>query len=162
MRGVLIFGNSGSGKSTLAKSLADSDDLAHFDLDTIAWLPTDPPQRMPVAESAEQISRFLSENSDWVVEGCYTDLIEITSRYATEMIFLNLSVDDCIENAKNRPWEPHKYPSKELQDENLEMLLDWIRAYPTREDVCSLNAHQQLYDNFEGIKSMLNANETRK
>ena len=26
-----------------------------------------------------------------------------------------------------RPWEPHKYPSKEAQDANLALLIGWIR-----------------------------------
>jgi len=147
----------------LAKSLAGSiDGLAHFDLDTIAWLPTIPPERMPIAESAEQINHFISENTECVIEGCYADLLAIASAHASEMIFLNLSVEDCIANAKNRPWEPHKYPSEELQNENLEMLLEWIRAYPTRNDECSLAAHEKLYENFEGSKSIVNKNEIQK
>ena len=78
---------------------------------------------------------------------------------ATEMIFLNLSVDDCIANARNRPWEPHKYPTKEAQGKNLEMLIDWIRAYPERDDTCSLQSHLDLYERFDGIKTMEIANQ---
>lgn len=156
---VLIFGNSGSGKSTLAKSLAESDGLAHFDLDTIAWSPASPPKRMPVMESAKHINHFLAANSDWVVEGCYADLIEIASHQATEMIFLNLSVEDCIANARNRPWEPHKYQSVELQNENLEMLLEWIRAYAIRNDSCSQVVHEKLYNAFKGSKKIVTENE---
>ncbi|QEG21498.1 P-loop NTPase family protein [Mariniblastus fucicola] len=158
MRKVIVFGNSGSGKSTLAKSLAASNGLAHFDLDTIAWLPTSPPERMPIAESGSHIGNFISANASWVIEGCYADLLEIASHDATEAVFLNLSVDDCVSNAQNRPWEPHKYPSKQAQDENLEMLLNWIRSYPTRDDPCSQAAHEKLYSNFQGTKTMVAEN----
>ena len=155
VRRVLVFGNSGSGKSTLATSLANSEGLAHFDLDNIAWLDADPPERSPLAQSSEKISQFVAENEGWVIEGCYADLIELAATHANEMIFLNLSVEDCVKNARNRLWEPHKYPSKEAQDANLEMLIDWIEQYPFRDDPCSLQAHKSLFDRFAGSKQMV-------
>ena len=158
LRKLLVFGNSGSGKSTLAKSLAASEGLIHFDLDSIAWLATDPPERASLVDSSDEIGKFVSDHSNWVVEGCYADLIKLLVPYATEMIFLNLSVDDCISNARKRPWEPHKYPTKELQDSNLEMLEEWIRDYPQRDDVCSLGAHKKLFEDFEGLKTMVTEN----
>ena len=77
MRRVVIFGNSGSGKSTLAESLSQSEGLPHFDLDSIAWLPTDPPERSPLQECADQIKQFLTSHDSWVIEGCYADLINL-------------------------------------------------------------------------------------
>jgi hypothetical protein len=37
---------------------------------------------------------------------------------------MNLPVAACIENARKRPWEPHKYASKAEQDKNLDRLID--------------------------------------
>ncbi len=154
MRRVVVLGNSGSGKSTLAKSLSAAEGLRHFDLDSIAWLPTDPPERSPLQECTERINHFVSSHDAWVIEGCYADLIELAAPHATEMIFLNLSVDDCVANARNRPWEPHKYSSKEAQDSNLDMLVDWIKSYSDRDDSCSLQSHRALYESFHGKKTM--------
>lgn len=155
---VLIFGNSGSGKSTLAQRLSQDEKLVHLDLDTLAWLPNDPesgpPQRRSLADSAEALKRFVNDNHGWVVEGCYADLLSLLAKEASDMIFLNLPVEDCIANARQRPWEPHKYPSKDAQDANLEMLIDWIAHYETRSDTFSLAAHQALYDAFSGCKQM--------
>ena len=78
--------------------------------------------------------------------------------HADEVIFMNLPVPSCIENARNRPWEPHKYASREEQDGNLAMLIDWIAQYPTRQDVCSESAHRTLYDAFAGKKRMYTRN----
>ncbi len=128
MRKILIFGNSGSGKSSLAKELSLNASLAHLDLDTLAWRPASPPERAPLAESAKEIVSFAVSNKAWVIEGCYTDLLEIVGSMANELIFLNLSVEQCVNNARRRPWEPHKYESKAAQDNNLEMLIDWIRG----------------------------------
>ncbi|WP_016957548.1 AAA family ATPase [Catenovulum agarivorans] len=158
MNKVIIFGNSGSGKSTLAKQLANTQGLAHLDLDTIAWLDTTPPQRMPMAQSVKFIDDFLQQNSNWVIEGCYADLLEYVMPQVNKLIFLNLAVADCITNAKNRPWEPHKYPSKQAQDDNLAMLIEWIKQYPNRDDTFSLAAHKKLYKAFAGAKEVRTEN----
>ncbi|TKB46732.1 AAA family ATPase [Thalassotalea mangrovi] len=158
MRNIVIFGNSGSGKSTLAGKLASRQQLAHFDLDVIAWQQTNPPTRQPLAESFMQIDQFIKENHDWVIEGCYSDLIAYVMVHADKAIFMNLSVADCIDNAKKRPWEPHKYPSKQAQDKNLPMLLNWIKDYESRTDTFSLSAHQALYDEFTREKVMYTHN----
>ena len=111
MTKALIFGNSGSGKSTLAKRLCEDAELAHLDLDTLAWEPTTPPERKPLALSEAAIHAFAKEHSNWVIEGCYADLIAAASPLATELIFLDLSTEHCIAHAHARPWEPHKYPT---------------------------------------------------
>ncbi|MEW6984258.1 AAA family ATPase [Colwelliaceae bacterium 6471] len=152
MEKILIFGNSGSGKSTLAKKLANTKQLAHLDLDTLAWLPTSPPERTTIEKAYADINKFTQQHSNWVIEGCYSDLLTLLLDQANEIIFMDLTVDDCIKNAKSRPWEPHKYPSKQAQDENLAMLINWIKAYEQRDDVFSLSAHQQLFDSFQGRK----------
>jgi len=150
---ILIFGNSGSGKSTLAQSMSKSKNLAHLDLDNLAWLPTNPPQRMPLSESEWAITQFTNEQNGWVIEGCYIDLLELVLDDATEIIYLDLPVEQCVENAKQRPWEPHKYPSKQAQDDNLDMLINWIQDYGSRDDVFSKTAHDNFFDHYSGKKT---------
>jgi adenylate kinase family enzyme len=152
MRRILIFGNSGSGKSTLARALCSKHALAHLDLDSLAWEATDPPVRRSVTESAIDIRNFLASNSAWVIEGCYADLLALVAEAADKAIFLNPGVDQCIENCRQRPWEPHKYPTRQAQDENLNMLIDWVKQYPDREDEFSLSAHRALFGQFSGEK----------
>jgi len=158
LRKVLIFGNSASGKSTLAKQLATSEQLAHLDLDTLAWQPTNPPTRALLADSGQAIEAFVHQHDSWVIEGCYSDLLAIVEAKASEVIFMNLSVEDCIINANNRPWEPHKYASKAEQDVNLAMLIEWISRYELRDDTFSKAAHLAFYQNYSGEKKMLTCN----
>ena len=157
MRKVIVFGNSGAGKSTVALKLRD-EGLAHLDLDTLAWLPSNPPERRPVDQAYEEIQRFVKEQPGWVVEGCYADLLELLKPFATEAIFMNLPIHLCQKNARNRPWEPHKYKSREAQDSNLPMLLDWIAGYASRDDALSYKAHRALYDSFPGKKTEIVCN----
>jgi adenylate kinase family enzyme len=159
MKKILIFGNSGSGKSTLAKHLCAEHDLSHLDLDTLAWLPASPPLRKPLRESQIEISKFMQSHQNWVIEGCYSDLLEMATAESNEIIFMNLPVESCIDNAKNRPWEPHKYANKEAQDANLDMLIAWITQYPDRQDTFSMKAHNDLYKTYLGNKRMYTSNE---
>lgn len=133
--------------------------MAHLDLDALAWLPYTPPQRMPLEQSRLLVDEFVSNNESWVIEGCYTDLLQLIEDRSTEIVFMDLPVEQCIQNAKNRPWEPHKYASKQAQDANLAMLLDWIAQYEQRDDVFSLAAHTGFYDNFSRVKTRLDSNE---
>ena len=159
MARYLILGNSGSGKSTLAQRLARSGGIAHLDLDTLAWAPTSPPERRAIAESTRQIEAFMAGHDCWVIEGCYADLFAAPLRRCTRLVFLNPGIEACVENARLRPWEPHKYASKAAQDANLEMLIGWIREYETRADTFSLGAHRALFDEFAGAKVELTSRE---
>ena len=161
MKRVVIFGNSGSGKSTLASELGKTVNLPHLDLDSIAWINTSPPERKPIDESRREIDTFISTNPQWIIEGCYSDLLEIVILESSEIVFLNIPVQSCISNAKNRPWEPHKYVSKEAQDANLPMLIDWITQYTKRDDVFSKSSHMALFEKYEGKKTMYTDNERR-
>ena len=159
MQRILVFGNSGSGKSTLARLLSTRHDLAHLDLDTVAWHVGTHPQRKPLNESMAQIEDFIAGKTQWIIEGCYADLLELLSSQATEMIFLNPGIDACIQNCKKRPWEAHKYSSLEAQQRNLEMLINWLSDYARRDDEYSLTAHRNLLEGFPGKKKELSSNE---
>ena len=155
---VVIFGNSGSGKSTLAKEICEAQRLPHLDLDSVAWKPLHPPQRRPVSESRLKIDEFLGSNQAWVIEGCYSDLLETVLSESSEIIFLDLPVEACISNARRRPWEPHKYESWEAQDANIAMLIDWIAHYPQRNDTFSRSSHEALFSGYAGKKTLYTSN----
>lgn len=152
MERIVIFGNSGSGKSSLATALSGLHGVAHLDLDTIAWEPTRPGVRDAAEESERALLRFIEGSDGWVIEGCYADLLKLAAAHCTEMIFLNPGVEACVANCKARPWEPHKYESREAQDANLRMLIEWVREYETREDEFSLHEHRRLFDTHAGPK----------
>jgi adenylate kinase family enzyme len=150
MRRIVLFGNSGSGKTTMARELARKYGLAHLDLDSLAW--SRPGVRMPVAMSAERIRMFVDEHPEWVIEGCYGDLLEEALSFASEVRFLNPGVEQCVANCQARPWEPKKYAARVEQDRLLGYLLAWVREYETRDDEYSLARHRKLFDRFAGPK----------
>ncbi|MGH7446253.1 MAG: shikimate kinase, partial [Longimicrobiales bacterium] len=96
MNRILIFGNSGSGKSTMARQVAREHHLPHLDLDQLAW--SDAGVRKPFRESATEIQSFMEQNPEWVIEGCYADLLDLARMHATELRFLNPGTETCIAN----------------------------------------------------------------
>ncbi len=158
MKRIVIFGNSGSGKSTLAKELCKEGNLPHLDLDTIAWRPASSPTRNSITESRQHIDAFIAASEEWIIEGSYSDLLELALPASSEIIFLNLPIEACIENAKSRPWEPHKYKSREAQNANLGMLVDWISRYSERDDTFSKASHERLFNSYNSRKIMYTSN----
>lgn len=145
----IILGNAGAGKTTLARRSTGARAIPILTLDQIAWEGT---RRKPFEESLRHLDQFLLSHEDWVIEGCYGDLIEAALPHCTELIFLNPGIDVCIANCHNRTWEPDKFASAGAQTRMLERLIDWIKQYETRDDEYGLKCHRRIFDNFNGAK----------
>ncbi|WP_290783424.1 AAA family ATPase [Halomonas sp.] len=151
---MILIGNAGSGKSTLARRLIAKQPAARLSLDEVAFLVGS--ERRRLEDSIADLMRFISVNQRWIIEGCYSDIIEPILAECEELIFLNPGVDVCIAHCRARPWEPEKFGSKEEQDENLDNLIEWVSAYETRSDEYGLHRHRALYESFHGNKRELN------
>ena len=150
---LLIMGNSRSGKSYRARALAAQHDLVHLDLDTIVW----EPGKIAVARAPEQVraelSAFVTTHARWVAEGCYGDLVEMALPHCSELVFMHPGREVCLENNRQRPWEPHKYASMEAQQSKLNFLLEWVSGYYERDDTMSYACHRRVFDGFDGKKT---------
>ncbi len=147
---VILLGNAGSGKSTMARALAKGSAIAHLSLDEIAWNPG--PVRKPLDESVAALSHFIETNAEWIIEGCYGDLVEPALPHCTELRFLNPGVETCVEHCRSRPWEPDKFANAEAQDAMLDGLIAWVRTYADRDDEYGLACHRRIFDGFAGRK----------
>ena len=149
---IAILGNSGSGKSTLANWFAGVAGLVALDLDSIAWEPDQPAVARSSALAEADVSKFCNTHSRWVLEGCYANLVEAALEFHPLLIFLNPGLESCTRHCRARPWEPHKYRSKQEQDANLGFLLTWVAEYYTRDGPMSLGAHRAVFDRYPGRK----------
>ena len=149
---VLVFGNSGSGKSTYARALATRKGLAHLALDTIVWEPGKIAVQRSTQSVAASLQGFIDSHTDWVIEGCYGELVRAASAHCTLLVFLNPGMDACLANNLKRPWEPHKYTSLELQNTMLGQLQEWVADYYQRKDAWSYRVHREIFDAFAGLK----------
>lgn len=155
MRRVLILGNSGSGKSTLAARLGAELNAPVLDLDTLVWEPGRIAVARPAGEVRRDLREFCTRHEAWIVEGCYGDLADVVLDGRTELLLLNPGEETCVAHCRSRPWEPHKYASKEEQDARLELLVAWVRDYYHRDGPLSLVGHRAVYDAYAGPKQEL-------
>jgi len=152
---IVIFGNAGSGKSTLAKSLARSLHLSLLDLDTLVWEPGQVAVERPDALVFADLARFCTASDEWVIEGCYGDLVEAVLPQRPLLVFLEPGEQACVANCRARPWEPHKYRSQAEQDAHLEDLLGWVRSYYDLDGSMSLAGHRAVFDAYTGPKRLV-------
>ena len=152
---TILLGNAGAGKSTLARKLICKDSsVACLSLDELAFAKGS--DRRPLRESIVQAKKFIETNENWIIEGCYADIIESLLPYCEELIFLNPGVETCIAHCKQRPWEPEKFESNEAQEANLQNLIEWVSSYENRQDEYGLHRHRTLFDSFSGQKHEFN------
>ncbi len=147
---IVLLGNAGSGKTTMARRLADDRDIPQLSLDDIAWRTEG--ERKPLEESLRELESFIAANTEWIIEGCYADLVEAALPYCSELRFLNPGIPVCVAHCRNRPWEPDKFTSADAQDAMLEALIAWVQEYETREDEFGLRRHREVFDGFAGWK----------
>ena len=115
-----------------------------LDLDNVAW----EPRKIAVARSPEaaraDVRAFCARHEHWVLEGCYASLVTAALEYSPRLLFLNPGEEQCVANCQARPWEVHKYASKEEQDQRLAFLLSWVREYYVRDGDMSLSGSPRL------------------
>ncbi|MGK7894186.1 MAG: hypothetical protein AB4372_11305 [Xenococcus sp. (in: cyanobacteria)] len=84
---IVLLGNAGAGKSTMAKGLVGKQQVAILSLDEIAW--NEGMVRKPLSESIVLLNAFIDKNEQWIIEGCYSELVAAALPYCDELRFLN-------------------------------------------------------------------------
>jgi hypothetical protein len=105
-----------------------------------------------MAESVAALEEFMAAHREWVIEGCYGDLVEAALPRCTELRFLNPGVEACVANCRKRPWEPSYCESPEEQQRLLGPLIEFVREYETRGDEYGLARHRRIFEAFGGVK----------
>jgi len=139
MERIFVIGNSGSGKTWLANRLVGELCLPAVHLDDLHWLPKFAGER-----SREERSRLVTEaanNSEWIMEGIYGLILQQVLPRVTTLIWLDISVDECISNLQ------HRGQTVGGSDEQFQELLEYTRGYPIRQNhLNSFEGHQRLFD----------------
>lgn len=86
-RRIVVIGPSGAGKSTVSRRLAAALDIQHVELDAIYW-DANWTER-PTAECRSAVAAATAGN-DWIVDGNYRGLRDITWPRATMVIWLDV------------------------------------------------------------------------
>ena len=134
----------------MARRIIGARQIPRLSLDEIAW--NRGAQRKPLRQSRELLQDFLDANDQWVIEGCYSDLVEAALPQCTELRFLNPGVEACVSHCHRRTWEPEKFSSAHEQHAMLEQLVLWVRQYEIRGDEYGLKRHRKIFEQFKGPK----------
>jgi adenylate kinase family enzyme len=87
MKRIKIVGGPGSGKSTLAQQLGARLGLPVVHMDALYWQPGW--VERPEAEVYDAVANFTQQES-WVVDGSYSDTLDLRVARAEMIVFLNL------------------------------------------------------------------------
>lgn len=129
---TLIIGNCGSGKSWLAQNLSARLNIPFHDLDRYHWLESSYSAARGAGE-AIALTTQAAQQDTWIMEGVYGWLANLATARATTLVFLNISVAECIANLEARG------PGNG-SPENFRALLQWAKDYPNRQTSTSFKA----------------------
>lgn len=145
---ILITGNGGSGKTWLGERLSERLAVPLVRLDDVYWQDAYGGKERDKRVVFDEVAERATEGS-WVMEGVYGWLLPAALPRATEFIFLDLPVDECLDNVRRRGNQGGG------DEAAFTALLAWVAEYPNRQNANSRLAHQRLWDGFGGAKQIL-------
>ena len=96
---IIVLGCPGSGKSTFSKKLHEVTQLPLIHLDNIWW------KKDRSHISREEFDRKLGEilqGDKWIIDGDYSRTYEVRFKACDTVIFLDLSLEECMSGIKER------------------------------------------------------------
>lgn len=119
---IAIIGYSGSGKSTLAKQLAQAYEISVLYMDQVHWLPHW--HERTHEQELEILKQFLSEHSDWVIDGNYYKLLfDQRMDQADQIIVMSFDRFSCLWRAMKRYFQ-NKGKTRESMSTDCEEKMD--------------------------------------
>lgn len=143
---VLIVGNGGSGKTWLARQLGASMRLPIVHLDDMHW---EPGHRGIARDRGLRDANVLAaaQADAWIMEGVYGQLASLVLDRVTAFIWIDLPVDECIDNIRRRGLQGGESQAQ------FDDLINWVAAYRTRvNNWNSSETHQRLFSGYSGPK----------
>lgn len=129
MKRILVIGCPGAGKTYFAKALSKIIDLPVVHMDNLYW--NKDKTSISKEELEEKLLPYLKEEK-WIVDGNYHDTLKQRLEYATDVFFLNMSREECIEGILERIDQPRDdIPWVETKKDAVE-LIEWTIDYETR------------------------------
>ncbi len=141
---IIIVGCPGSGKSSLAKRLQMRTGLPLFHLDNVWWKA----DRTHITEEEfDKRLHTILQGEEWIIDGDYSRTYEPRLLDCDTVIFLDLSVEECMKGIMERvgkaradiPWTEQQ-PDPELVElvsrypaDNRPILYDLIGKYPDKQ-----------------------------
>lgn len=141
----IVLGNCGSGKSWFSEKLSQRLGITPTDLDHIHWEPNGYSLAREKVFAQEMVSQAAAAEK-WVIEGVYGWLALEAIARATVLFWLDLPVEECIDNLRRRGIR------RGGDEASFTDLINWAEEYPFRETSSSQFGHKQIFTTFAGYK----------
>lgn len=145
MQKILIVGSGGAGKSTLSRQLGEILNLEVIHLDSFYWNPGW--IETPKAEW-ESIVQDLILRESWIIDGNYSDTLDIRLSVADTVIFLDFPRLLCLLRVIKRYWQYAGKSRPDMQSDCLERLtwefIKFVWSYPVTRRPIILEKLSQL------------------
>ena len=129
MKRILVIGCPGAGKTYFAKRLKELTGLPVIHMDNLYW--NKDKTSISVEELENKLLPYLQQD-EWIIDGNYHDTLKLRLEYATDVFFLKMSRDECIEGILERIDQPRDdIPWVETKKDAVE-LIEWTIDYEKR------------------------------
>ena len=129
MKRILVIGCPGAGKTYFAKRLKEIINVPVIHMDNLYW------HKDKTAISLEELETKLLpylKEEEWIIDGNYHDTLKLRLEYATDVFFLKMSREECIEGILERIDQPRDdIPWVETKKDAVE-LIEWTIDYEKR------------------------------
>lgn len=144
MKKIIVIGCPGSGKSTFSRKLNEIINIPLYHLDMMYWN-----KDKTIVEKTvfyENLDKVL-QSDKWIIDGNYQSSMEKRMKQCDTIIFLDYSVDVCLEGIKERrgkersdiPWVSHEDDLdfiefiKNYNTNNKPIVLDLLKKYSNKD-----------------------------
>ena len=129
MKRILVIGCPGAGKTYFAKKLKELSGLPVVHMDNLYW--NKDKTSISVKELEEKLLPYLKQD-EWIIDGNYHDTLKLRLEYATDVFFLKMPREECIEGILERIDQPRDdIPWVETKKDAVE-LIEWTIDYEER------------------------------
>ena len=129
MKRILVIGCPGAGKTYFSKKLKEITSLPVIHMDNLYW--NEDKTSISFDELNKKLLPYLKEE-EWIVDGNYHDTLKLRLEYATDVFFLKMPREQCIEGILERIDQPRDdIPWVETKKDAVE-LIEWTIDYEER------------------------------
>jgi len=129
MKRILVIGCPGAGKTYFSKKLKEIMHLPVIHMDNLYW--NEDKTSISFDELNKKLLPYLKQE-EWIVDGNYHDTLKLRLEYATDVFFLKMPREQCIEGILERIDQPRDdIPWVETKKDAVE-LIEWTIDYEAR------------------------------
>ena len=130
MERILVIGSPGSGKSTFSRALAQRKQLPLVYLDQLFW--NADKTTVDQAQFDQRLGEAMARTQAWILDGNYGRTLEMRLERCTQVFFLDLPVEVCLESVRARrgtvrpdiPW---------VETEEDPEFMEYIQTFPQQQ-----------------------------